>query len=480
MPAMSQPVEPEPVAARRAGAQSAASDGRSLRERLADPAEGPRILKALRDEKRVLRADNIAHDRMKDRDREDTPLELVDRSNCDRLFSLKRKHFPRDRAEALGYFLKRWRRRDWMRDQRGYREKAALAASSRGNFDGLRFCYCRHGRLCQQVHHCPRCMYELVVKQALEEYAETFEKAPFWFAAVPIITYRPEKAGLHYVTRKDAQGRAKAHRHSRPFGGRPARRGITLDSAENDVVDKLLRVPFEFAKRLRERGLVDGAYVTREIALDFVPCPEPVPKHGWRVTEVVLPHGNGLLNTRRKPGWSFAVECWDVLVTLWIDWGLFEYGYPDLLVGKAMVGQEEIKRWISYKLKPMPFEKFYQKGIKNGCFLEHLNLHFDQTVFRGIKMAVKGVRSPRKYGNMNCDPRLHSHEAPPHRQYLGKKPINRMVQRIRSKLRKCLQQVPPGDLSEKLSDNEMQFLAKHRMDGKRVSLADLERLEADL
>src|ERR1019366_3485717 len=106
--------------------------------------------------------------------------------------------------------------------------------------------------------------------------------------------------------------------------------------------------------------------------------------------------------------------------------------------------------------KAMPFEKFYQNGIKNGCFLEHLNLHFDQTVFRGIKMAVTGVRSPRKYGNMNCDPRPHAHEAPPHRRYIGNKPPHRMIQRIKSKITKCLKHVPPRDPFEVLSNNELQ------------------------
>ena len=483
MPSMSQAPNAESAAARRAGAQSAAAVGRSWRERLADPAEAEQIVAvwraAWREDRAWHRARNIERDQLADPGREDTPLEMVDRSSCDRLFKLKREHFPRQCAEPLGYFLKRWKRSDWMRDQRGYREKAALAASSRDKFDGQRFCNCRPGRLCGQVHHCPRCKLEFEIRPVLEEYAEAFEKAPFWFAAVPIITYRPEKAGLHYVTHKDAEGRAKAYRHSRPFAGRPTRRGLTLVGAESDVVDKLLRVPFEFAMRLRDRGLVDGAYVTREIALDYVPRLEPVPKHELRVAEVVLPHGNGLFNTRRKPSWRFANECWEVLVTLWIDWDLFKYGYPDLLVGKAMVDQEEINRWISYSLKPMPFEKFYQKGIKNGCFLKHLNTHLDLTVFRSIKMAFSGVKSPRKYGNMNCDPRLHAHEAPPHRRYLGKKPINRMVRRILGKLRKCLRQQPSGDLTEKLTESEMCFLAEHDLDGHGVTVADLERWDGE-
>src|ERR1035441_424041 len=120
-------------------------------ERLADPAEAKRIVAAWHEgwrvEKRWFRDRNIARDEATDPKREDTPLELVDRTNCDRLFNLKREHFPRELAESLGYYLKRWKRSAWMRDQRGYFEKAALAVSSRSNFDGLRYCNCRPGRL---------------------------------------------------------------------------------------------------------------------------------------------------------------------------------------------------------------------------------------------------------------------------------------------------------------------------------------------
>ena len=456
------------------------STRRGWRERLADPAEGQRILALLREEKASRREIHIAQAKASDPHRRDTPLEQLDRSDPKRLFKVKRKHFPQERAEALGYFLNRLKRSKWMQAQHGYQEKVALAVSSRGNFDGLRYTNCRPKRLCEQVNYCPRCMYERVIKAALEEYGDVFSKAPFWFAAVPSITYRPDDAGLHHVVRKDARGRTKQYHHSRPFVGRLTRRGLTLDSAESEVVDKLLCVPFEFAKRLRDRDLVDGAFLTREIALDLVPVAVPDPVRQWSVAEVVIPHGNGLLNTRRKPSWRFAVECWEVLVTLWIDWDLFKYGYPDLMVGKAMDDQEEINRWISYCLKAMPFEEFYRHGITNGCFLEHLNLHFDQTVFRGVKMAFTGVKSPRKYGNMNCDPRLHAHEVALHRRYIGNKPPHRMIQRIKSKIRKCLKHVAPRDPFDVLSDNELQFLVEHGLDEQHVTINALDRLETEL
>ena len=248
MSSVSQASASESTAAYRSGGKSVAAAGTGWRERLADPAKAQRILIALREEKHFLRADKIAWDAMADRNREDTPLEQVDRSSCTRLFQLKRGHFPRQWAEALGCFLKRWKTSAWMRGQRGYREKAALAVSSRCHFNGLRFSNCRPGRLCGQVHHCPRCKLEFEIRPVLEEYAEIFGKAPFWFAAVPSITYRPEEAGLHYVVRKDADGRAKEYRHDRPFVGQRPLRELTLDSADYGVVEQLLRVPFEFVK----------------------------------------------------------------------------------------------------------------------------------------------------------------------------------------------------------------------------------------
>jgi hypothetical protein len=457
----------------------AAYTRKGWRERLADPAEVQRMLAAIREEKVSRRELHLARDKAADPHRRDTPLEKVDRSDPKRLFKLKRKHFPQERAEALGHFQNRWKRSKWMQIQDGYLEKVALAISSRDKFDGLRYANCTPGRLCGQVHHCPRCKLELEIRPALAEYDDVFSKAPFWLAMVPSITYRPEDAGLHHIVRKDAKGHTKQYRHDRPFVGRPTLHGIALDAGESDVVDKLLRIPFEFAKRLRDRGLVDGAFVTREIALNFVPRPEPVPEGQWRVAEVVIPHGNGLFNTRRRPSWRFAIECWALYVDLWIDWGLFQYGYPDLMVGKAMVDQEEIDRWIGYELKAMPFEKFYRGGIKNGCFLEHLNARLDLIVFRAIKLAFTYVRSPRKFGNLNSDPRLHANEIPAHRRYIGTKPPDRMIRRIRAKLRKCQRQQPPADLTEKLTDNEMQFLAERGSDGHRVTVADLERWDGE-
>ena len=75
---------------------------RGWRERLADPAEVQRMLAAIREEKASRRDLYIALDKAADPHRRDTPLEQIDRSDPKRLFKLKRRHFPQQRAEALG------------------------------------------------------------------------------------------------------------------------------------------------------------------------------------------------------------------------------------------------------------------------------------------------------------------------------------------------------------------------------------------
>jgi len=230
------------------------------------------------------------------------------------------------------------------------------------------------------------------------------------------------------------------------------------------------------SKTIRDQEMVDGAYATREIALEYVPRP----REQLQVGEVVIPHGNILFNSRHKPSWRFALECWDTYLGLWEDLGLIKLGYPDLLIGKAMVDQAEINRWISYELKPLPFEQFYNKGLANGCRIDHLNLHFDQTIFCGIKLAFTGVRSPRKYGNLNSDPRRSAHQVPLHRRYIGNRPANRMIQRIKRKINKCLKQVPPVDFIEALSETETQFLVERGLGGRRVTITALDRLEPEL
>jgi hypothetical protein len=267
------------------------------------------------------------------------------------------------------------------------------------------------------------------------------------------VSYSPTNAGLHFVVRKDAEGQSEEKRPFKPFGADyPKRRALTTDSADFPPLPKLLEVPFQFARKARDLGFADGAYVTREMALQFVPLPN-APVRELQVGEIVLPHGNILFNSRRKPDWLFAQELWHAYVDLWKHLGLFEVGYPDLFIGRAMVDQAEINRWISYSLKPMPFERFYQNGLHHGCRIDHLNLHFDQTIFGGIHVPLKYVRSPRKFGNLNSDSRTGN--------YMGARPVNRTLARIKKKIAKTLKHDPDADPLDRLARTEIDFLRKH-------------------
>lgn len=311
--------------------------------------------------------------------RRDIPLERVLRSEPSRLFRVNNANFPMDCRIALGSFMQQLGRSQWMKKVKGWGARAALAVSSRGSFNGIRYCYCRPGQLCGEVHHCPRCALELVIKPLYAEYANIFEKAPCWIAMVPSMSFRSVTAGLHKVTRKDEKGVTRRKRHARFYEGRPDRRELTLDIADADLVTRLLQVPFQFMQALKRRGLIDGAFATREVAIEFLPRR----MEAYEVSETVLPHGHALCNTRRKVDWRYAEECYRVYVELWERHGLFEVGYPDLVVGKPMVDQAEIERWIGYIVKSLPFDKIYREAVAKGCKLEHLNFQFDQTIFLG-------------------------------------------------------------------------------------------------
>jgi hypothetical protein len=416
----------------------------------------------------ALREEKVFLDQRQDHTRRDTPVVQVNRADPDELFSLKRKHFSHAQAEALGWFLKQSRKSEWMQKQKGYIEKAALAVSSFSTFDGLGFCFCRPSQLCGEEDHCPRCHLEERIKPVLQEYGDVFGKADYWFAAVPSLSYRPGGAGLHYVTRKDAQGRAQEYRHLRPFAGGDERRGLTLDTGDFDSLVRLLKAPFQFAQLLCSVGLADGAYAVHEVDLQFI----PQSASGLKVGEILLPHGNILFNTHCKPDWRFAQDCWLAYTKVWERFGLLDLGYPDLVIGKSMVDQAEINRWISYGLKPLPFEKFYFRGLRNGCPVEPLNMHFDQTVFRALKVPLQCVRSPRKYGNLNSDPKVID--------YIGARPPNRTLIRIRRKIAKCLKNTPEAEPYDRLAQSELEFLFKLGFTGRKLRMEDVDTLETRL
>ena len=92
--------------------------------------------------------------------------------------------------------------------------------------------------------------------------------------------------------------------------------------------------------------------------------------------------------------------------------------YPDLLISR-LSSQPELNTWISYELKSMPFDRFYNEGLADGCKVADLNLEIDQTIFSEIKEAFGQVKSPRKIGNLYCQSA----------NYIGVKPLLRLTKR---------------------------------------------------
>ncbi len=348
-----------------------------------------------------------------DRKKLDIPLNTVRRTDLGLLLKLKSRHFPRQKQRALRYFLGRYGDSDWMKQQEGYRDRAGIAiATTSDAFNGIKFCRCsQRGRFCKEPDYCPRCNLDLLVDPALTEYEAVFKKAPYWMALVPSSSADPATAGLHWCIRKDELGRPTKYRHWIPIPNRDALPRYSSDPENVPLMATIATVPFEFAKRLKAAGLIDGAYVAREIDLDFRPC--KASQYELSVDHTALVHGNMLVNTRREPGWQLMLEMFKIYFEVCVD--LRIPAYADLM-GSRLDSQKELTRWISYELKPMPFHRWYNEALARGCNVEHLNMAFDQTVFSRIKCAFGRVKSPRKYGNMYCqnDP------------YIGRKPPMRL------------------------------------------------------
>jgi hypothetical protein len=230
-------------------------------------------------------------------------------------------------------------------------------------------------------------------------------------ALVPSSTANAATAGWHLCIRKDEFGRPIRYRHCIPLPNLDSRPLYSADPELGWLLATIAKAPFEFANRLKRAGLIDGAYVAREIDLDFRPC-EPV-QYKLLVDQTALVHGNMLINTRRKPGWALLKEMFIIYFDVCLDLNI--PAHADLM-GSRLDSQAEINRWISYELKSMPFDRWYNEALTHGCNVEHLNMAFDQTVFSGIKKAFGGVKSPRKFGNMFCQ----------NREYLGTKPPMRI------------------------------------------------------
>lgn len=331
----------------------------------------------------------------------DIPLISVCRTDHKLLKSLTSNNLPRESQKALRYFLWRLGKSEWMQSQEGFADRAGIAIASNSDFfDGISLCRCSQGnRLCKMPDFCPRCNLDQRVEPALAEYGEIFEKAPFWAILVASSSAYAESARLKLVTKKDQDGKPKRCRSWTPWAGQADWQLYSLDYENQFLIEEILTVPFEFAKRLKAAGLIDGAYVAREIDLDFYS--QKAAPDQLSVVHTALPHGNLLVNTRQTPDWSWLIDVFDVY--LGVCWAFGVPAYSDLL-GSRIDSQAEINRWISYELKPLPYHVWYNSAVTRGCNVAHLNMALDD-VFDDLFRELSFARSPRKIGNMYCQSR---------------------------------------------------------------------------
>lgn len=325
------------------------------------------------------------------------PLTTVDHTSFKTLMSLIA--FKGQPRIALAGFKRRWNDRPWMQAQEGYLERACLAAAS-GN---RAYCQCgldyfdkskRHRfQRCRQVYICPSCNWHDRVEPCEREYLPAFDKARYWHALSVGWQSSPRKAGLHWVTKQDANGRAKAKKHWRPFAERsdaPYTARYGLDSM--DALQLMAELPFEFMRQLDQRGWFGGLYCVFE--WDFAFYPE---RGGTGCFHTALPHLH-VFGNRAQP---LTFEDGKEIQRLYQRTCLKFLGdeklpsYPDLEIA-PITSRRRLKGWMNYQIKSMRLDTMYREGIRNGCSVKALNLEFHQTVWNAIKL----VRSPRKYGNL--------------------------------------------------------------------------------
>lgn len=354
----------------------------------------------------------------------DEPLNTVDHTNFTVLMSLTA--FKGQPRIALAGFKKRWNKSQWMQAQRGYDRRACLAAAS-GLPQGASFCRCGLSyhdgngeyrfQTCGQDGICPSCNKNNRVERCQHEYLPAFDRAPYWYAGSVGWQSSPRKAGLHWVTKQDANGRATAKKHWRPFANRPdaphtARYG--LDSMH--AMQLMAELPFRLADQLVKRGWFDGMYCVFEWDLAFYP-----ERGGTGCFHTALPHLHFFGNRTQPLTFGDGKEIqrlYQRTCTRLVGEEKLP-SYPDLELA-PIVSQCRLKGWINYEVKAMPLEKFYREGIRNGCPIKALNLEFHQTVWDAIKL----VRSPRKYGNLFAlDP-----------GYIGDRQYNKLTKRYHESL----------------------------------------------
>jgi hypothetical protein len=364
---------------------------------------------------------------------------------------------------ALAGYKNRWNKSEWMQAQWGYLERACLAAAS-GNW-----AYCRCGldyfdkskrhrfQRCGQVYICPSCNWHDRVEPCEREYLPAFERAHYWYAGSVGWQSSPRKAGLHWVTKQDANGRAKAKKHWRPFAESPAAPHTPRYGLDSMAALQLMaELPFEFMRRLDSLHWFDGMYCVFE--WDFAFYPE---RNGTGCFHTALPHLHFFGNRRLPLNFEDGKE----ILRLYYRTCMKCLGkqklpsYADLELA-PITSQRRLKGWMNYQIKSMRLDKMYLEGIRNGCSVRALNLEFHQTVWDAIKL----VRSPRKYGNLFAlDP-----------DYIGVRQYTKLTMRQYESLTKKVRDGAP------LTPKEARQLEHHDLaceQQKRYRLEDKQRRE---
>jgi hypothetical protein len=311
------------------------------------------------------------------------------------------KAFNGRNRTALAGFKSRWNESEWMQSQKGYVQRACLAAASQQTH-GVSFCQCglayrdklnKHRfQTCGQKDRCPSCNYHGRVEPCQREYLPAFPKAPFWYALSAGWQSNPLRAGLHWVTKQDANGKALAKKPWHPFADNPkAPHTLRYGADSHSEMQIMAELPLKFADRLDKLGWFDGLYCVFEWQFAFYPAP------GGGCFHTALPHLH-FFGNRQKP---LKFEDGKEIQRLYQRACLKYLGeeklpaYPDLEIA-PITSQERLKGWINYEVKAMPLEEFYAEGVRQECSITALNLEFHQTVWDCIKL----IRSPRKFGNL--------------------------------------------------------------------------------
>ncbi len=214
----------------------------------------------------------------------------VNHTDAHALVRLPYSELPKRNQLAIHWRKACLARSKWMQAQHGYMDKCALAAACLyGTLNGVKICMCgHHGHLCKEPDYCNKCNLDQRVEPALYEFGDVFRKAPYWLALTPSSSSNPAKAGLRLVTKQHDDGKPKKIKPWIPKFGNHHFPKYGSDWENVELIERLTKIPFLYMQRLKDSGLINGAYATRELDLDFRPVEGPVREHQISVTHTAL------------------------------------------------------------------------------------------------------------------------------------------------------------------------------------------------